>query len=98
MEVQRGVEVRSEVEKSIVVKSTHYVEIQERDSLALVQGQKEDTLEVSYWVIRQRSTVVSPLRGYQPYVPFGTAVDCHPLHAPREQRRRPFHPKREPTV
>ena len=60
MEVQQGGEVRSEAEKSIVVKSTHYVEIQERDSLALVQGQKEDTTEVSYWVIRQRSTVVSP--------------------------------------
>ena len=60
MEVQQGVEVRSEVENSIVVKSKHYVEIQERDSLALVQGQKEDTIEVSYWVIRQRSTVISP--------------------------------------
>ena len=60
MEVLHGGEVRTEAEKSIVVKSTHYVEIQERDSLALVQGQKEDIIEVLHWVVRQRSTVISP--------------------------------------
>ena len=60
VEVQQGVEVRSEVENSIVVKSKHYVEIQERDSLAVAQGQKEDIIEELHWVVRQRSTVISP--------------------------------------
>ena len=60
VEVQEGVEVRSEVENSIVVKSKHYVEIQERDSLAVAQGQKEDIIEGLHWVVRQRSTVISP--------------------------------------
>ena len=60
MEVQQGVEVRSEVENSIVVKSKHYVEIQERDSLAVEQGRKEDIIYELHWVVRQRSTVISP--------------------------------------
>ena len=60
MEVLHGGDVCAEAEKSIVVIPTHNGEDQERDSLALVQGQKEDITEELHWVVRQRSTVISP--------------------------------------